>query len=176
MDRACSFLPRAESKAKFKQIKYWSVDFLHVRGHSASCPCKLYHTLRLARRFNGTNSSAAAQALAWFRKYARLLKETTAMRHSSKVLTFASCITQPCRKVDLLTAPVPPHGQKALRLLLLHPPKPRGFRGLGFRVYGSRSHPQSRWPWMTICTMKTDQSSGLTAFALEKTMGGGFRA
>ena len=172
MDVACSFLPCAESQAKFKQIKYWSVDLLQVCGRSASCPCNLYHTLRLARRFKGTNTSAAAQVLAWFRKYARLLNETTAMRHSFKVLYCCKLHHTAMQKGGSAYCPSTPQRQKALRLLLLHPPKPLGFRGLGFRVYGSRSHPQSRWPWVTICTMKTDQSSGLTAFAPENTIGG----
>ncbi|CAE7211717.1 ANKRD52 [Symbiodinium sp. KB8] len=88
IDRVCSFLPRAKSQAKFRQIKHWSVDFFHAHGHNASCPCNPHHIPRLARHFKGINTSAAEQVFAWFRNYARVLNEATAMRHSFKVLYF----------------------------------------------------------------------------------------
>ena len=88
IDRLCSFLPRAKSQAKFKQIKYWSVDFFHAHGQNASCPCNPHHIPRLARRFKGISTSAAEQVFAWFRNCARVLNETTAMRHSFKGLYF----------------------------------------------------------------------------------------
>ncbi|CAE7499068.1 unnamed protein product, partial [Symbiodinium necroappetens] len=88
IDRVCSFLLRAKSQAKFKQIKYWSVDFFHAHGHNASRPCNPHHIPRLARCFKGISTSAAEQVFAWFRNYARVLNETTAMRHSFKVLYF----------------------------------------------------------------------------------------
>ena len=88
MDRACAFLPTAKVTKSLKQIKFWSVDGFHARGHTKGCPCNPLYRKRLAKRFKGVNSSAAEQVFSWFRNYARLLNECSPMRHSFKVLYF----------------------------------------------------------------------------------------
>ena len=88
MDRACGFLPTAKANKEMKPIKFWSVDGFHAKGHTKKCPCNPLYKKRLAKRFKGVNSSACEQVFAWFRNYARLLNESSPMRHSFKVLYF----------------------------------------------------------------------------------------
>ena len=162
IDRVCSFLPRAKSQAKFRQTNHWSVDFFHAHGHNASCPCNLHHIPRLARCFKGISTSAAEQVFAWFRNYARVLNETTAMRHSFKVLYFCKLQNTAMQKDgSFLLVRVSPQGREALCLLLLPPGK------------CSRSHLESRHgctvhyklpsAWGARC--KTNLSSGFLAIS-----------
>ena len=88
MDRACGFLPTAQADKNLKQIKYWSIDGFHAKGHTKGCPCNPIYKKRLATRFEGVNSSACEQVFSWFKGYARLLNESSPMRHSFKVLYF----------------------------------------------------------------------------------------
>ena len=77
MDRACGFLPTAQADKNLKQIKHWSIDGFHAKGHTKGCPCNPLHKRWLATRFKGVNSSACEQVFSWFRNYARLLNESS---------------------------------------------------------------------------------------------------
>eukprot|EP00974_Lingulodinium_polyedra_P025347 2451422-Lingulodinium_polyedra.AAC.1 len=37
MDRVCGFAPSAKCDPQFKQIKYYSVDWLHAKTHTETC-------------------------------------------------------------------------------------------------------------------------------------------
>ena len=88
VDRACSFVPRASTLRKLKQIKCWAVDGFHAQGHTKTFKCSLRFQRRLAKRFRNTNTSAAEQVFSWFRNYSRILNEAGPLRHSFKVLLF----------------------------------------------------------------------------------------
>ncbi|CAK0823125.1 unnamed protein product [Prorocentrum cordatum] len=91
MDRACSFMPSAQKRCDFDQLKYCSVDKFHARGHAATCPCNPLKALRLKRRVNTINTAAAEQLFSWFRVYARTLNEMRRSRHKFSAMYF-------CRK------------------------------------------------------------------------------
>ena len=77
-----------ENHDEFKQIKYKTCDFFHGKGHTGNCPCNPNTVLRLKRRFNRVNTSAAEQVFSWFKNYARILNEARPVRHRFKVLLF----------------------------------------------------------------------------------------
>lgn len=91
MDRVCSFMPSAQKRSDFDQLKYYSVDKFHARGHVATCPCNPLKVLRLKRRVNKINTAAAEQLFSWFRGYARTFNEMRRSRHRFIVMYF-------CRK------------------------------------------------------------------------------
>ena len=88
VDRACSFYPSALKQKRLKQIKFWVVDKFHSHGHTKSCPCNPLHHVRLSRRVDKINTSAAEGVFSWFRNFARILNEATPERHAFKVLYF----------------------------------------------------------------------------------------
>ena len=68
-DRACSILKQASKDKNLQQIKYWSVDKFHAKGHIHSCRCHPEKILHL-KRLKNVNTSLSEQIFGWFRGYA----------------------------------------------------------------------------------------------------------
>ena len=100
-DRCCAFHVKAQNNPAFKGIKYWCVDRLHARGHSAQCPCNPRHIARLGRRLKGVNSQACEQTFAWFRHYASVLNEMNPLKHKFLVLVLVRKHNECVAKRDL---------------------------------------------------------------------------
>ena len=90
MDRVCGFKKTAEENPALAQIKYYSVDWLHAKGHIDDCPCNPYFIGRLSRRLGSMNTSVCEQTFSWFRKYAHSLNQMRPLRHHFMVLQFCA--------------------------------------------------------------------------------------
>ncbi|CAJ1407201.1 unnamed protein product [Effrenium voratum] len=97
LDRNCAFMPQALEVKEFKQVKYWTIDCFHATGHKKTCKCNPLHVPRLAKRLKHVNTSAAEQVFAWFRNYARVLNESSPLRHAFKVLYYCKMHNQAIR-------------------------------------------------------------------------------
>ncbi|CAK0848816.1 unnamed protein product [Prorocentrum cordatum] len=93
-DRCCSFYQSAMKIVALKPIKYWTVDWMHAKRHSDTCPCNPYHILRLKLRLKGVNTQAAEQTFSWFKGYSRILNEMSPLRHQFMVLYFCKLLNQ----------------------------------------------------------------------------------
>ena len=99
LDRNCAFMPQALEVKEFKQVKYWTIDCFHATGHKKTCKCNPLYVPRLAKRLKHVNTSAAEQVFAWFRNYARVLNESSPLRHAFKVLYYCKMHNQAIRHV-----------------------------------------------------------------------------
>ena len=88
MDRVCGYRPSAEQNPLLRQLKYYSVDWLHAKGHTDACECNPYFVGRLSRRLGKMNTSVCKQTFSWFRKYAHTRNHMSPLRHRVMVLQF----------------------------------------------------------------------------------------
>eukprot|EP00435_Cladocopium_sp_Y103_P020891 s591_g5.t1 len=88
-DRACSILKQATKNENLQQIKYWSVDKFHAKGHVHSCRCHPENILRLKRRLKNVNTSLSEQIFGWFRGYAATFNSMFRINHIFMVHVFS---------------------------------------------------------------------------------------